>query len=458
MEKELWLTPETVTEYLATHRFTELRKAACAMPTIDLAELLSELPAGELSQLYRLLPKETAAEAFSELDSDGQKVLISVFSDAELQSVLEEMYYDDVVDLIEEMPAFVVRRILRNAKPEDRRVINRLLKYPSDSAGGMMTTEYVRFRLADTVADAFAHLRACAIDSETVYTCYVTDVKNHLRGIVDVRTLFLHPETAVIGDIMNPHPLSVLTTTPREEAARTMNKYDLIALPVTDSEERLVGMITIDDAVDALQEEVEEDISVMAGVTPDETPYLRSSVLSVCRRRFPWLLLMMLGATFTSLIISGFESALAKVVVLTAFIPMLMDTGGNSGSQASVTVIRALSLGELTLSDWWRVMLKELRVALICGVSLAVVCFGKVMLFDRLLLGNPSVTLEVALVISMTLCLTILMAKMIGGLLPLLAARIGLDPAVMASPFITTIVDSLTLLVYFGIAHSLLPL
>lgn len=457
MNEENKLTPELIVELMDSRRIAELRAMTDDMQAEDIAELFAELPEAYYSRFFRILHKEIAAEVFAEMPSEEQEVLITAFSDAELKNVLDEMFYDDTVDLIEEMPANVVQRIIANSTPEDRRVINELLRYPADSAGGVMTTEYVRLKRDCTAMQALAEIRRVGINKETIYTCYVTDNNRHLLGIVEVKDLLLSDGDRIVGDIMEENVISVQTLEDQETVAQTMSKYGLMALPVVDTENRLVGIVTIDDAVEILQDEAEEDFSKMAAMTPNETPYLRTSPFSIWKSRFPWLALLMISATFTGIIISSFESALAKVVVLTAFIPMLMDTGGNSGSQASVTVIRSLSTGELQLSDWLKVVWKEIRVALMCGVSLSVLAFGKVLLVDRLLMRNPDVTLYVAFAVAATLCLTVICAKVIGCSLPILARRVKLDPAVVASPFITTIVDAVSLLVYFGIARTLIP-
>ncbi len=423
---------------------------------VDLAELLSTEDAMPLAKLYRLLPKTLAAEVFVEMDTDMQEMLIAELTDKELADTMSELFYDDAADLIEEMPATVVKRILRNTAPEDRKEINKLLKFKDDSAGSIMTTEFVDLKREMTVGDALDHIRRVAPEKETVYTCYVTDETRHLLGLVTALTLLTAPTERKIGKLMEEHVISAKTDDDREEVAKTLMKYDFLALPVVDSEERLVGIVTVDDALDVISEETEEDFAKMAAITPSETPYLKTPVLRLFRARIPWLLLLMVSATFTGMIISGFENALAKQVILTMFIPMLMDTGGNCGSQSSVTIIRALSLGEVRFSDVLRVMRKEFTVALLCGSTLAAVAFIKLMTVDNLLSGGVTVT--VALVVALTLLCTVLAAKFIGALLPIAARRIGLDPAVAASPMITTLVDAVALLVYFGIATALLGL
>lgn len=457
-EEEEALSVDEVVSLLQEKRYAALRERTATLPAADIGVLFSETPQEYHRVFYRLLPKEYAAEIFVEMDNEAQESLISSFSDGELQEMLGELFYDDTVDIIEEMPAGVAARILKNSSPEARRAINQLLRYPGDSAGSIMTTEVVALRRNITVDQAFRIIRQVAIDKETIYTCYVTDEARHLIGVVSAKTLLISPLDAVLGDIMDDRVISVTTLTDREEAARKLHKYDLLALPVVDTEERLIGIITVDDAIDVISEEQEADFSMMAAITPDETPYSRASVFSIWKSRIPWLLILTLTATFTGMIISGFESALATCVALTAFIPMLMGTGGNAGSQASTTVIRGLSLGEIETADVLRVLWKELRVSLLCAVSLAAVTFGKVMLIDNLLLQNPEVTVAVAVVVALTLALTVVCAKLLGCSLPLLAKKVGLDPAVMANPFITTVVDTVSLLLYFLIARSLLGL
>ena len=445
LKKEIW-----------QKRFSALREMIAMLPSADIGVLFSEIPTEYHRLFYRLLPKEYAAEIFVEMDYDAQESLISSFSDGELQEILNELFLDDTADIIEEMPAGVVARILKNSSPEARRDLNMLLRYPRDSAGSIMTTEFVALKKNMTVDQAFRIIRQVAIDKETIYTCYITDENRRLIGVISAKTLLISPLDAVLGDIMDDRVIFVQTHTDREEAARKFNKYDFLALPVVDNEERLVGIITVDDAIDVIQEEQEEDFSIMAAITPAETSYVKSSVWSLWSARIPWLLILTLTATFTGMIITGFENALKVCVALTAFIPMLMGTGGNAGSQASTTIVRGLSLGEIETADIWHVLWKELRVSLLCAVSLAAVTFGKVMLIDRLLLNNPDVTLSVAAVVAATLALTVVCAKLLGCSLPLLAKKIGLDPAVMANPFITTVVDTVSLLLYFLIAKSLL--
>lgn len=436
-------------------RYPALRDILISMNAVDLAALFNEVSDKSLPFLFRLLPKELAAETFVEMDSDAQELLIRSFSDTELKEVVDELYVDDAVDLIEEMPANVVKRILKQAEPETRKIINELLKYPEDSAGSIMTTEFVTLRPDMSVEDAIKRIRRTGLDKETVNTCYITDEQRRLIGAVSLRGLILADEDSVISDLMESNVISVNTQEDQETVAQELAKYGFTAIPVTDNEGRLVGIVTVDDAMDVLEEEVTEDISKMAAVTPSDKPYLKTGVFEIWKNRIPWLLLLMVSATFTGMIITKFENALAAQAVLTAFIPMLMDTGGNSGSQASVTVIRALSLGEADFHALPRVIWKECRVAVLCGISLAIVSFGKLMLIDRLLLSNPSITVSVCLVVCAALAVTVVVAKLVGCTLPILAKKIGFDPAVMASPFITTIVDALALLIYFRFASIL---
>ena len=446
----------TLKKLLEDKKYATLKDVLVTMNPADVAAVFEEIGNERLPRLFRLLPKEQAAETFVEMEPEQQELLIRGFSDAELRDVIEELYVDDAVDLVEEMPANVVKRILAQADPEMRRDINDLLRYPENSAGSIMTTEYVSLRPQMTVAEAITRIRRTGVDKETIYTCYVTE-GGKLLGTVSVKDLLLSTDDATpVSKIMDEHVISVGTLTDQEEVAQMLSKYNFLALPVVDTDGRLVGIITFDDAMDVLVEETTEDIEKMAGMLPSEKSYLRSNAWDLFRHRIPWLALLMVSATFTGMIITGFESALAAQVVLTAFIPMLMDTGGNSGSQASVTVIRALSLGELEFADAPKVIWKEVQTAALCGLALSMLCFGKIMLVDRLMLGNTDITALTAFVVCFTMALTVLMAKIVGCTLPMAAKRIGFDPAVMASPFITTIVDALSLLVYFGIASALL--
>ena len=449
---------EQIEELVERKRWPELKDILIQMAPADIAQILDELPEDRLPLLYRLLPKELAAEVFVEMEPDLQELLIKTFSDTELKEVLDELYVDDTVDIVEEMPASVVKRILQHADPETRKSINEILKYPEDSAGSIMTTEFVDLKKDMTVADAIKRIRRTGTDKETINICYVTDPSRHLLGIVSIRTLLLSDEDDVIGDIMDTNVIYVNTLEDKEVVAQDFSRYDFLAIPVVDTEERLVGIVTFDDAIDVMEDEATEDIEKMAAITPSEKPYLRTSAFSTYKARIPWLLLLMISATFTGIIITTFEDALSAYVVLTSFIPMLMDTGGNCGSQASVTVIRGLSLNEIDFSDTLAVIWKEIRVAVLCGVTLAITNFIKMMVVDRLIMGNVGLTVPVAAVICLTLVCTVFCAKVVGCTLPILAKKVGFDPAVMASPFITTIVDAISLFIYFQFATWILGL
>ena len=429
---------EKVPEYIATRKYAELKEILIEMNPADIGDLMEELPNQSLPVVYRLLPKELAAEVFVYIDPDTQEQLIKTFSDTELKEVIDELYIDDTVDLIEEMPASVVKRILKHADKDMRDEINRILKYPKDSL----------------------RIRRTAVDKETIYTCYVTDENRKLIGLVTVKDLLLSDYSEKISDIMETNIIYVNTSDDREYVANMFTKYDFSTIPVVDAEERLVGIITFDDAMDVIMDETTEDIEKMAAIsqTDNEKPYLKMSAFELWKKRIPWLLLLMISATFTGMIISSFENALSSFVVLTSFIPMLMDTGGNTGSQSSVTIIRSLSLGDIEFKNLPAIIWKEIRVAVLCGVTLAITNFFKLLVIDKLILGNTQITASVALVVCSTLVMTVLCAKVIGCTLPMLAKKIGFDPAVMASPFITTIVDAVSLVVYFRIATVCLHL
>ncbi len=447
---------KTLRKLLDEKKYQTLKDILVTLEPADISAVFEELDEVRTPLLFRLLPKGLAAESFAELEPEWQELLIRGFSDTELREVVNELYVDDAVDLVEEMPANVVKRILAQADPQMRKEINEVLRYPENSAGSIMTTEYVSLRPTMTVAEALNRIRRTGVDKETIYTCYVTSERN-LLGTVSVKDLLLSEDDATpVSQIMDDHVISVNTLTDQETVAQMLSKYNFIALPVLDQDGRMVGIVTFDDAIDVLVEETTEDIEKMAGMLPSEKTYLRSNAWDLFLHRIPWLALLMVSATFTGMIITGFEHALAAQVVLTAFIPMLMDTGGNSGSQASVTVIRALSLGELEFSDAPKVIWKEIQTAVLCGLALATLCFLKIMLVDRMLLGNTAISTLTAFVVCFTMAVTVLIAKMVGCTLPMAAKRVGFDPAVMASPFITTIVDALSLLVYFGIASLLL--
>ena len=439
----------TIETLLAAKRFNSLRDILTTMNPSDLAVLFENLPKDKIALIFRLLPKGLAADTFVEMDNDLQEMLIRGFSDIELREIIDEFYLDDAVDLVEEMPANVVKRILSQAAPETRAMINEMLKYPEDSAGSIMTTEFVSLSPDMTVTDAIKNIRQTGIDKETIDTCFVMDSGRHLIGTITIRTLILADEQIKVGDLMDKNLISATTTEDQESVAQMFAKYNFMTMPVVDSEGRLVGIVTVDDVIDVIQDEATEDMEIMAAITPSDKPYLKTSVFEIWKSRIPWLLILMISATFTGSIITHFEDALASYVVLTAFIPMLMDTGGNSGSQASVTVIRGISLNELNFSDIFRVVWKEFRVALLVAVTLAACNFVKLLIIDR-------VSIVIAAVVCITLAFTVLVAKIVGAILPMLAKKIGFDPAVMASPFITTIVDALSLLIYFSVASMLL--
>ena len=456
MAERYEIVEKALLKMLEEKKYAALRDILLVMNPSDIAALFDSLEEGRIPLLFRLLPKEIAAETFVEMEVDAQELLIRSFSDNELKEIVDELYVDDAADLVEEMPANVVKRILKQADPEMRRSINQILRYPENSAGSIMTTEYVSLRPDMTVEESILRIRRQGVDKETIYTCYVTRDR-HLLGLVTVKDLLLaEDDETKIEDIMLTNLISVTTHTDQEEVGRMFSKYNFLALPVVDKENRMVGIVTFDDAMDVIEEEVTEDMELMGGMLPSEKTYLRSSSFDLFKNRIPWLMLLMVSATFTGLIITAFEGALAAQVALTAFIPMLMGTGGNSGSQSSVTVIRALSLDELSFRDIGRVIWKELRTAILCGVALAIVCFVKIWLVDKLLMGNESITLMIDVVVCLALLVTVVFAKVVGGTLPLIAKALKLDPAVMASPFITTIVDALSLLVYFLFAKMLL--
>lgn len=449
---------KTIFQLLENKKFSEIKTIFLDMNPADIAACFSEIEKPNDLVLFRILPKELASEVFVEMDTEMQKDLITAFSDKELKEVMNDIYMDDAVDIIDEMPANVAKRILAQASAGDRKLINQLLAYPEDSAGSIMTTEFVDLKASMTVADAFERIRKVGTDKETIYTCYIIDSSRHLKGIVTAKDLMLSKSDVRLEDIMNENIIFAATLQNREEVVQLFDRYDLLALPVVDNENRLVGIITVDDAIDVLQEEISEDFEKMAAITPtdNDVPYLKTSVFEIFRSRILWLLILMVSATFTGMIITSFESSLASLTVLTAFMPMLMNTGGNSGSQSSVTIIRALSLGEIEFRDVLRVLWKETRVSVLCGACLAVLNFFKMWVFDILLLKTDGLTLMVALVVSATLFFTVLIAKVVGCALPIAAKKLGFDPAVMASPFITTIVDAISLTIYFFIAQAVL--
>ena len=447
---------EEIDSLLEEHKYYEIKELIKEMEPADLSTVFEEFPK-KIATLFRLLPKDLAAEVFVEMETDSQEMLLTLLSDNELKEVVDELYIDDTVDIIEEMPANVVKRMLSNADAETRKIINEILKYPADSAGSLMTTEYVSLDEDITVEDALKRIKRTGVDKETIYTCYVTRPDRTLQGYVTAKKLLLSDSDMIISDIMETSVIYVSTHEDKEVVAKEMSKYDLLALPVVDKENRLVGIITVDDAIDVIEEEATEDIEKMAAITPSDKPYLATSPFEIWKNRIPWLILLMLTSTFTSQIITSFETKLASCVVLTAFIPMIMGSGGNAGGQTSVTIIRGLAIEEINLRDIFKIIFKELRVSLLCGIVLGVATFGKMMLIDKLILGNDAVSVEIATVVSFTLVITIIVAKLVGCMLPIFAKRLGLDPAVMASPFITTIVDALSLIIYLGIATAIIP-
>lgn len=440
-----------IKELVDGKQYTKLRQELEEELDADVAAVLEEMEEEDMRKVFRILPKDQAAEVFSYLDVDTQQNIITSLSDKDAGLIVDNLMADDAADLMDEMPANVVKRILANASPDTRRDINHLLRYPEDSAGSIMTVEYLDLKENLTVEEAIARIRKVGLDSETVNICYVLDSGRRLIGTVSLRYLLLHDSSEVIGDFMNENVVSINTMMDQEDAAELFKKYDFTAMPVVDNENRLVGIITVDDIMDIVEEETTEDIEKMNAILPGDKPYMRTGVFEIWKKRIPWLLLLMISATFTGSIITSFEDSLSKYVVLTAFIPMLMDTGGNAGGQASATIIRGLSLNDIAFPDVFKVVWKEIRVAVLCGLTLAACNFLKLMAFDR-------VGLTVSLVVCITLAAVVLIAKVVGCTLPMAAKRIGFDPAVMASPFITTIVDALSLMIYFRIATVLLHL
>ena len=456
MTERFEIVERALLQMLEDKKYSTVRDILVTMNPADIAAIFAELEDKKLPLSFRLLPKELAAETFVEMEPDQQEILIQSFSDNELKEVLDELYVDDAADLVEEMPANVVKRILKQADPEMRKSINQILRYPENSAGSLMTTEYVSLRPQMTVEEAILRIRRQGVDKETIYTCYVTQGRK-LIGLITVKDLLLADDDELrVEDIMLTNIISVTTHTDQEEVVRMFDKYNFLALPVVDGENRLVGIVTVDDAMDVMVDEATEDMELMGGMIPSEKTYMKSSVFELFKNRILWLMLLMVSATFTGMIITAFEDALAAQVALTAFIPMLMGTGGNFGAQSSVMVIRSLSLGELRFADIGRVLWKELRTSVLCGIALAVVCFVKIWLVDCLFLGNAAITWQINLVVCLALAVTVVIAKVVGGLLPLVAKAFRLDPAVMASPFITTIVDAVSLLIYFVVANLLL--
>ena len=446
---------EEIKNLIENKEYSKIKSEIINLEEADIAEILCELETKDLIKIFRLIPKDTAAEVFAYLPIENEQTIINSLSDKEAASIIDNMAADDATDLIEEMPSNVVKRLLSKTTSETRRDINLLLNYPEDSAGSIMTVEFIDLKEKDTVKQAIKKIKSKAEDMESIDTCFVLDKERKLIGIITLKDLILSDYDDIIGDIMTPYETNITTLTDQEEVAKQFQKYDVTSMPVVDSENRLVGIITIDDIVDIIQEETTEDIEKMAAITPTDKPYLKTSIFELWKKRIPWLLLLMVSATFTGSIINKFEASLAIFPVLTAFIPMLMDTGGNSGSQASVTIIRGIAVNEIEAKNTFKILFKEIRVALLCGITLAIANFIKIILIDNIILKN-NISITVALVISLTLIFTVMVAKIIGSTLPILAKKMKLDPAVMASPFITTIVDAVSLLIYFRIATILL--
>lgn len=436
---------EEILELLNAGQYLKVRQIVTEFNVADIAAYMEELEKDDLLKLFRILPKSMAADVFSYLELETEQYIITSLSEKDAAGIIDNLMADDATDLLEEMPSNVVKKLLAHASPETRRDINHLLRYPEDSAGSIMTVEYVDLKKTLTVEEAIARIRKVGVDSETINICYVLDQRRTLVGTVALRYLLLSSPDAVIGDIMHENIISLHTMMDQEEVARQFKKYDFTSMPVVDNEERLVGIITVDDVVDILEEETTEDIEKMAAIVPSDKPYMKTTVIESWKKRIPWLLLLMISATFTGKIIASFEDALSRYVVLTAFIPMLMDTGGNAGGQASAIIIRGLSLDEIHFGDWLTVIWKEIRTAFLCGLTLALCNIVKMLIIER-------VGIQVAFVVSLTLFLAVIVAKIVGSTLPMIAKKIGMDPAVMASPFITTIVDAISLLIYFRIA------
>ena len=443
-------------QLLDERRMKELQLRLEDMNEFDVAEFLSEIGDNRMPMVFRLLSKQMAADVFANFESPEQEQIINSITDSELSAIIEELYVDDAVDMMEELPANVVKRVMRTATPETRRLINQYLNYPENSAGSIMTAEFVDLKKYMNVRESIARIRRIGEDKETIYTCFVTSADRKLEGVLSVKDLLLSDDETVIEDIMDTNIVFCMTHDDQEEAAEKISDYDLMALPVVDKEGRLVGIVTVDDVIDVMEAEATEDFELMAAMTPSDKPYSRTSAWDMWKRRVPWLMFLMLSATFTSMIINSFEDALAVQAVLIGFIPMLMGTGGNSGAQASTAVIRSISLGDTEPEDVGRVIWKEFRVAILCGVTLAAVNFAKMLLVDRILLNNDGVTLTVAAVVSLSIVLIVMFAKVVGSVLPIAAEKLGVDPAVMANPLISTITDAVSLLIYFEIAKLMI--
>lgn len=447
---------EELTELLDRRDMKRLQQRLEDMQEFDVAEFLSEIGDNRMPMVFRLLSKETAAEVFANFDAPEQEQVINSITDSELSGILEELYVDDAVDMMEELPANVVKRVMRTATPETRKLINQYLLYPENSAGSIMTAEFIDLKKYMSVRESIARIRRIGEDKETIYICFVTSADRKLEGIVTVKDLLLAEDDTVIENLMDTNVIFATTTEDQESVAEKISYYDLMAIPVVDLEGRLVGIVTVDDVIDVMEEETTEDFEIMAGMTPSDKPYSRTSTLEMWKNRIPWLMFLMLSATFTSMILTKFEDMLAVQAGLVAFIPMLMGTGGNSGAQASTAVIRSLSLGDTEPKDAFRVMWKEWRVAAICGITLAAVNFVKMLLLDGMLLHNDSVTIAVAATVSVSIVFIVMFAKVVGSMLPIIAEKVGVDPAVMANPLISTVTDAVSLLIYINVARLIL--
>lgn len=447
---------EELSGLLDAQRMKALQNRLEEMNEFDVAEFLTEVDTQRMPMVFRLLSKGKAAEVFANLEAPEQELIINSITDSELGAIIEDLYVDDAVDMMEELPANVVKRVMRTATRETRNLINQYLKYPENSAGSIMTAEFVDLKKYMNVREAIARIRRIGEDKETIYTCFVTSADRKLEGVVSVKDLLLNDDETVVGDIMDTNVVFCMTQDDQEEAAEKISDYDLMALPVTDREGRLVGIVTVDDVIDVMEKEATEDFEIMAAMTPSDKPYSRTGAFDIWKNRVPWLLFLMLSATFTTMILNSFEEALAVQTVLIGFVPVIMGTGGNSGAQSSTAIIRSISLGDTEPADVLRVVWKEWRVSILCGVSLAAVNLVKMLLVDRLLMNNPDVTVTVALTVSLAIVLTVMFAKVVGSSLPILAEKIGVDPAVVATPLITTISDAVSLLIYLEIARLLI--
>ena len=434
----------------------QLQRRMEEMNEFDVAEFLSELDDNRMPMVFRLLTKETAAEVFANFEAPDQEKIINSITDSELAGIIEELYVDDAVDMMEELPANVVKRAMRTATPATRNLINQYLRYPENSAGSIMTAEFIDLKKYMSVKESLARIRRIGEDKETIYVCFVISADRKLEGIVTVKDLLLAEDDVIIEDLMDRNVIFASTTEDQESVSEKFSDYDLMALPVVDKEGRLVGIVTVDDIIDVMEQETTEDFEIMAGMTPSDKPYSRTGIFEMWRNRIPWLMFLMLSATFTSMILTDFENTLSVQAGLVAFIPMLMGTGGNSGAQASTAVIRSLSLGDTEPKDALRVMWKEWRVALICGLTLAAVNFVKMLLVDGMLLNNDNVTVAVAATVSLSVVFIVMFAKVVGSMLPILAEKIGVDPAVMANPLISTVTDAVSLLIYIYVAKLIL--